>query len=335
MLLGSLWLSAAVAGETSGQQLAESVGKGLVGSAAPKLVLKTIDGETIDLGSLYGKKAVYLKFWATWCVPCRQQMPHFEHAYEQAGTDLAVIAIDVGLGDSLQAIRTFRGKAGISMPIVFDEDGHVGAAFKLRVTPQHVIIGRDGRIQYIGHLADAPLDAALLAARSPGAQTQQVRVAGAHASIEPPAIAVGDPLPTQSAHLLDGTSFHFQESRAHRQTVSVFLSPWCESYLATTRPEVSASCRRVREQVSAHAGDPRVRVLGIASGLWAKDQDLRQYRQDYKVPIPLTLDASGTLFREFRVNDVPTVIVADDQGKVVQRIEPKDAQGLQKTLEAL
>jgi thiol-disulfide isomerase/thioredoxin len=63
--------------EVSGQQRAQEAGRALIGSPAPPLVLKTIDGETIDLGGLYGKKAVYLKFWATWCVPCRQQMPHF------------------------------------------------------------------------------------------------------------------------------------------------------------------------------------------------------------------------------------------------------------------
>jgi thiol-disulfide isomerase/thioredoxin len=48
-------------------------------------VLHTIDGETIDLGRLYGKQADYLKLWATWRGPCMQQMPHFEHAYETAG----------------------------------------------------------------------------------------------------------------------------------------------------------------------------------------------------------------------------------------------------------
>ncbi|HEY2403633.1 MAG TPA: hypothetical protein VGI23_24990, partial [Steroidobacteraceae bacterium] len=49
-----------------GQQRAEAVGHTLIGSPAPRMVLKTIDGENIDLGKLYGKKAVYLKFWATW-----------------------------------------------------------------------------------------------------------------------------------------------------------------------------------------------------------------------------------------------------------------------------
>lgn len=334
-LQGSLALAVAARAETSGQQLAQTAGQALIGTPAPRLELQTIDGETIDLGGLYGKKAVYLKFWATWCVPCRQQMPHFEHAFETAGPDLAVIAIDVGFNDSLDAIRRYQRQLGITMPIVFDQDGHVGAAFNLRVTPQHIVIGRDGRIEYVGHLADARLDAALLAARSPGHDAGKGGVAAARPSIDVRYFNVGDQLPGQSVSLLEGQSFSFQEPGARRPTVFVFLSPWCESYLATTRPAVAESCRRMREQVSALAGDGHVRWLGIASGLWAKREDLRRYRKDYKVTIPLTLDASGRLFREFRVNEVPTVIVADTHGNIVQRVEPSDGQGLKKALDGL
>src|SRR5580765_3053369 len=94
------WWTSAAADAPTGQQRAEAAGRGLIGTPAPMLVLHTIDGETIDLGRLYGKQAVYLKFWATWCVPCMQQMPHFEHAYETAGPGLAVIAANVGIDDS-------------------------------------------------------------------------------------------------------------------------------------------------------------------------------------------------------------------------------------------
>ncbi|MGB6355099.1 MAG: redoxin domain-containing protein, partial [Steroidobacteraceae bacterium] len=83
LICGSIRATPALA-EVSGEQRAQAAGRALIGTPAPRLVLKTIDGETIDLGSLYGKKAVYLKFWATWCVPCRQQMPHFQHAYATA-----------------------------------------------------------------------------------------------------------------------------------------------------------------------------------------------------------------------------------------------------------
>ncbi len=289
-----------------------------MGAPAPRLVLKTIDGDAIDLASLYGKKAVYLKFWATWCVPCRQQMPHLQHAYETAGADLAVIAIDVGFNDSVEAIRAYRKKLGITMPIVFD-DGSLGAAFHLRVTPTHVVIGRDGRILYIGHLADKELDAALIRARAPaglGSQTEAVVKDGL------PPVTVGDLLPPQSLQTLDGRRFEFRHSAApHSLTVLVFLSPWCETYLAKTRPEVAANCRSTREQFSKLSADPRVRCLGVASGLWANAEDLRRYRKENKITIPLTLDASGEMYRLFRVNDVPTVLIADSGDRIVRRIE--------------
>ncbi len=325
--------------EVSGQQRAQQAGRAILGAPAPRLVLKTIDGDSIDLGSLYGKKAVYLKFWATWCVPCRQQMPHFEHAYENAGPDMAVIAIDVGFNDSIEAIRDYRKKLGITMPIVFD-DGSLGAAFHLRVTPTHIVIGRDGRIQYVGHLADQELDAALVSARSATAHGPH---AAALANNDSSPITVGDLLPKQTLRTLDGQRFEFQNGAAQngspqkKLTVLVFLSPWCESYLATTRPEVSASCRNMRAQFSALAGDPRVRWLGIASGLWANSEDLRHYSTEYKVTIPLTLDASGAVFREFRVNEVPTVFIADAAGRIVRRLgsATQDATALRAAVDSL
>jgi len=313
---------------TVGQELAQETGKVLIGTPAPPLVLHTIDGDRIDLGALYGKKAVYLKFWATWCTPCREQMPHFQKAYESAGADLAVIAIDVGFNDSIAAVRALRQKIGITMPIVFD-DGQAGGAFHLRVTPQHIVIGRDGRILYVGHLADAQLDAALLAAR--GARRLDSPVVAGTRGGSPAAgmpvathYGVGQQLPAQSLTLVSGERVAFRDTANTRKTVLVFLSPWCESYLATTRPVVSANCRRMREQVSELAGDRHARWIGIASGLWATAEDLGEYRTKYQVTLPLTLDASGAWFRAFDVTEVPQAIVADSNGRILRRIRGSD-----------
>ncbi len=310
--------AAPAAAEMTGQQRAQTAGRAILGAAAPRLVLKTIDGDAIDLGRLYGKKAVYLKFWATWCVPCRQQMPHFEHAYETAGADLAVIAIDVGFNDSVEAVRAYRQKLGITMPIVFD-DGSLGTAFHLRVTPMHIVIGKDGRIRYVGHLADEALDAALIAARAPDGRSPQA--APTLATNAAPPVNVGDLLPNRSLRTLDGERFELRHgARPSTLTALVFLSPWCESYLATTRPDVAANCRSARIQIGELSADPRVRWLGIASGLWADAEALQQYRKANKVTIPLTLDASGEIYRLFRVNDVPTVLIADGTGRIMRRI---------------
>jgi thiol-disulfide isomerase/thioredoxin len=332
--LSLLLVATLAAAEVTGQQRAEAAGQSLVGTLAPRAVLRTIDGQSIDLASLYGKKAVYLKFWATWCTPCREQMPHFEHVYQSAGTDLAVIAINVGFNDSVEEIQKYRRKLGITMPIVFD-DGSLGAAFKLRVTPQHIVIGRDGRILYVGHLADERLDAALRAAREPRSTTAAKVAAQEPAAKQSAAIGIGDSLPAQSLATLDGKSFALKDSGMPKPTVIVFLSPWCESYLATTRPAISASCRRTREQVGALSADQHVRWIGIASGLWANVDELREYQANNKVQIPLTLDESGSLFRSFRVTEVPTVLIADANGKLKERVNTDDPDALRKAIVGL
>jgi thioredoxin-related protein len=71
--------------------------------------------------------------------------------------------------------------------------------------------------------------------------------------------------------------------------------------------------------------DPRVRWLAIASGLWATRGDLSDYRAQYKAEMPVTLDESGQLFRSFRVMSVPTVLLADADGRITLRIEGFDA----------
>jgi peroxiredoxin len=326
---------------TSGEDLAEAAGRSLVGKPAPRLVLKTIDGDTIDLGRLYGRQAVYLKFWATWCVPCRQQMPHFQHAFETAGPDMQVIAVNTGFNDSLDAVRTYRQRLGITMPIVID-DGSLAAAFGLRVTPQHIVIGRDGRILYVGHLADARLDAALTAARAEPAATLSGAQRAPQAAALSPRYQIGDRIPSLAPTTLDGGRFEFRGADSG-PLVLVFLSPWCESYLATSRPAASANCRRMREQVSElvganGVGANGVRWLGIASGLWVTPQDLRDFRKQYGVTMPMTLDDSGALFRQFGVTEVPTALLINRHGRIIGKVAAGDTQtrsALRHAVEAL
>ncbi|TLY53161.1 MAG: TlpA family protein disulfide reductase, partial [Gammaproteobacteria bacterium] len=92
LTLVALAVTGARAHAETGQDYAVQSGARLLGQTAPALKLTTLDGQTIDLAALRGHKAVYLKFWATWCVPCREQMPHFEKTWRGAGDDLAVVA---------------------------------------------------------------------------------------------------------------------------------------------------------------------------------------------------------------------------------------------------
>jgi peroxiredoxin len=209
------------------------------------------------------------------------------------------------------------------MPIVLD-DGTLGTVFNLRVTPQHVVIGRDGRIQFIGHFTDERLENALVAARA--ATTGPAVAASAPKDVR--AYKIGDSVAQLSAITVDGDTFKAHEPALKQPTVLVFLSASCESYLEKSRPEVAATCRQVREQVTQLAKKNEARWLGIAKGVWSTKDSVRNYRTKYAVTIPLTHDESGELFRAFRVLDFPTLIVIDAQGRVARRIEGVDAKSL-------
>jgi hypothetical protein len=260
-------------------------------------------------------------------------MPHFKHAYETAGDGIAVIGVDTGFNDSLADVRDAIGELGLKMPTVID-DGRLAAAFHLRVTPQHVVIGRDGRIAYVGHLADEKLDAALRAAQSAAVGVGGRVVAGA-----PPAIerrGVGEALPDLAAVTLDGALVRLRGAGERRPTVLVFMSPWCETYYAPpaaaspparpARPALAASCRAAREQIASLAQRiAGVRWLGVASGLWSTPEELREYAAQNAQGIPLTMDESGAWFRAFDVMRVPTIVIADGSGKIVRRVDGVDA----------
>jgi thiol-disulfide isomerase/thioredoxin len=305
------------AAAADGQERAHSAGANLIGTAAPALKLQTIDGSAIDLAPLLGHKPVYLKFWATWCVPCREQMPHFESTYERVGSDMAVIAVDAGFNETADAVRAYRAKMGLRMPIVMD-DGQVADAFHLRVTPQHVVIGRDGRILYIGHLVDPQLENALSAALTQR-ETAMVRVAAPssrHARFK-----VGSAVGELTVTSTEGMTVPLADPAHAQRTILAFISPWCESYLAKSRPLRATECKNARLGIEALAKDhPGERIIGLASGLWADQDDVRDYMQKNNVSIPIAVDESGELFRGFSVRDVPTFIVLDPAGRVTARL---------------
>ncbi|HEX6660846.1 MAG TPA: TlpA disulfide reductase family protein [Sphingomicrobium sp.] len=233
----------------SGQGRALEAGRALIGTVPPSAVLHSVDGSAIDLAKAYGKVPVYLKFWATWCVPCRQQMPGFEAEFERYRGKILTVAVNTGFNDTPDAVRKYRQEHGLKMPIALD-DGSLGEALRLRVTPQHVVIGRDGRILYVGHLDDQRLADALQQA----VEQRPAQAAGSamtpDASLDPLTKAAGFPIQGQYS----------------RPRMLVFFSPWCERYFEKSRPAYSEACRRVREEVNRLASSGDAQWVGIAFG---------------------------------------------------------------------
>lgn len=295
--------------QQTGEERAEAAGAELIAARAPDLKLRTIDGEVIDLAKLYGEKPVYLKFWATWCAPCLEQMPHFERAYETLGQDVQVVAVNTNFNETPEGIERYRRKHGLKMPIVID-DGRLAAAMNLRVTPTHVLIDRSGHIAFVAHSADKRLDSAL----------QSIRLQPAVVAAPQDRVAAPRPAALRAAALTTrGASFSLKDPAGRKNTALVFFVPWCEGYLGKTQPATAVQCRSAREQADRLAARGDARLIGIASGLWSNAADMREYEARNHVGIPLALDKSGDLFRAYGVTEIPTVVVLDPRGKEIRR----------------
>jgi len=247
--------------------------------SGPDITLKTIDGRTIDLSKLYGHKPVYLKFWATWCVPCREQMPGFERDYETFGDRIAFIAVNAAFNDTEAAVRQVQREAGMRMPIVID-DGRLAADLNLRVTPQHVVIGRDGHILYIGHLADARLHDAMEAALAEAPRSASGREIRGRA-----VFGVGDTPRDLTAVTMTGEAFPLVgPSPDARPRALVFFSPWCESYLAKSRPADARgpAVGSVKKRTTSRCGTTRAgseypRACGPRRRIWRTTRRSREH----------------------------------------------------------
>lgn len=335
--LAALSLGAATAAEQGepdyaqeGERRAITAGAGLIGQRLPAIELRTIDGPIVDISAYRGKRPVYLKFWATWCAPCLAQMPDFNAIHARFGSELEVIALNTGFNDDLAAVRRYREKLGMRMPIVVD-DGRLARALNLRVTPQHLVVGRDGRIMHVGHLDDEKLHTAL---RQAIAQSAAVAVGEVPALKATKAFVPGDDVRTAVLQTLDGRRMDWSRARSAKPRGIVFTAAWCEWYVAESRPQTAQACERVRTRVDALAARGDVEWVTVASDLWTTDEDLREYGASQQLRTPLVLDEGGVLFGAFGVRNVPSVALIGADGRLQQVLGPDDA-GLADVLEAL
>ena len=118
-----------------------------VGTLAPDFTLKTSNGKNLKLSEHRGE-VVMINFWATWCGPCRQEMPLLNRLHEQyrkAGFTLLGVSVD----DKPQAAQDMARQLGVGFPVLFDTDKQVSRRYDVDAMPSTLLIDRDGKVRYI------------------------------------------------------------------------------------------------------------------------------------------------------------------------------------------
>lgn len=115
---------------------------------APDFSLMTLDGETVKLSDYRGKK-VMVNFWATWCPPCRAEMPDLQKLYDD--TDIEVLAVNLTATEStIEGVEEFvKDEFGLTFPVALDEEGEVEQMYEIVAYPTSFLIDSEGVIQKI------------------------------------------------------------------------------------------------------------------------------------------------------------------------------------------
>ncbi|MES9990313.1 MAG: TlpA disulfide reductase family protein [Candidatus Thiodiazotropha sp.] len=115
---------------------------------APKLRLLSMDDEMIDIGSLKGK-VVVVNFWATWCPPCRQEMPSLEALYQETKAR-GVVVLAINIGEDFDTVLPFLDslEPPPSFPILLDSDSSTLSDWRVRGLPTTFVVAPDGNLAF-------------------------------------------------------------------------------------------------------------------------------------------------------------------------------------------
>ncbi len=115
------------------------------GEAAADFEVETFDGETLRLSDLNGK-VVVLNFWASWCPPCRWEMPFFETMWQEY-RDQGVVFVGIAMSDTLENVKAFAEEAGVTYPVALDTTTEIARAYEVLSLPTTFFIGKDGNVE--------------------------------------------------------------------------------------------------------------------------------------------------------------------------------------------
>jgi peroxiredoxin len=127
------------------------------GALAPDFDLKSLSGEKVSLRD-FGGKIVLLNFWATWCAPCRIEMPAIQSRFEQHRSELEVLAIN--FDEPSDQVQAFVQELGLTFTVLLDPGGEVQRLYQIRGYPTTYIVDESGvvAIQHIGIMTEQQLD---------------------------------------------------------------------------------------------------------------------------------------------------------------------------------
>ena len=159
LILGAVWIGVSTVDPS--ETTSGAIPAPQKGFLAPDFTLQTPDGETLSLSDFRGQ-AVLVNLWASWCGPCRDEMPAMQVVYDQLKDQgFVILAVNITSQDSRSDAIAFVAEYNLTFPILLDIHGEVAEAYNMLAFPSSYFIGKDGIIQEIvigGPMAEALID---------------------------------------------------------------------------------------------------------------------------------------------------------------------------------
>jgi cytochrome c biogenesis protein CcmG/thiol:disulfide interchange protein DsbE len=151
------WLGARAAPAATSGPLATSAPAPVAGAPAPDFTLSDLAGRPVKLSALKGQ-VVLINFWATWCIPCKQEMPAIQQAY-QARTGKGFTVLAVNLNEPAGDVQAYIDNLKLSFPVLLDAGDVVNTLYRVRGYPTSFFVDRAGvvAVEHVGMMTDSQL----------------------------------------------------------------------------------------------------------------------------------------------------------------------------------
>lgn len=256
------------------------------------------NGSTVDIKKVVGKKPVYIKFWATWCLECREELPSLQSTYAKYGKDIAMFAVNLNINENAEYIQRAINKHNLTIPIVMDDNGSIASNFDFVGTPFHALIDQTGNVVYTTYKDDEKL----------AANIEKLADNGKFSAVKEGVSAVGKPSTSKTL--------------AKSGVELVFLTAtWCDSYMLDIHPDMAENCMNsydALKKVSKKYSDLNISVF--ATYLWTENKDVSDFQKKMLDGFTVKMDEDNAVARELKVSHYPTLLVFED-GKEKLRIE--------------
>ena len=157
------------------------------GQPAPDFELQDLDGRPVRLSDFRGR-VVFLNFWASWCLPCRAEMPEIRRLVEEGPDDVVVLGVNTSDQAAPAKIKDFMARNGYRWPVVYDQGSRVGRLYRIVYLPTSFFIDPEGviRARYIGPMELDRMKAYIEQARRGGAADPQPDAGSSRVNERPP-----------------------------------------------------------------------------------------------------------------------------------------------------